>query len=827
MKEGINKVIAISARLNFVDKLKDLEARYKSLSNQELSLQEKQGKYAQLDKLFEAELKGLVSEITSQDIDKAKMLDAIQADPALREAFASEGLSSSCKAKYPEISAGIYAHGFLQSLAQHAGSHQAIESFAAKVQSALSFDLNPSANDIKIMKQGLSIVYSKLSDGQIENLAQEFKDNIEEFSAKGLALNDQIIKRVKPQNPKLVLMGLELKKQYLDEFSYFLGNFASSRHHDKRGDNYDEDDRHDLTQVKDDALDLFAPLITDKKTHQAIGDDIEEMLDGLSHADPNRARQALAIELGMKFEELKPALQSKFLIDIVLQSKDGLGSLNSLLADYSNMLTNQNKLFFKDSKQQDLQGQDLQGQDLENALEKFDTARHDLEEKIGGNLQNILKKSSDSGIEVFQLAARMMAREDGALLFQNDLYSSVLKEQAPELFANINAHNILSAGDSSSVLEALKRHLSDNSLALEVGVPVDHSALSIVYSRLEDGQIDDLSIYLQDEVRKGEVANKFLAFNNSSIDGADHKSNELSLMQLQLAQAYSEVLPKLLFELVNRDAQNDANFGIEKPYLAIPLEEGNLQEVTNYAIELFAPLEKRPEKLEIIKADIKKTLEEKALGQDDSKETRESLGVLLKKISKKHNAMDLAYAGINHGQIEELSAKFQQGIDEGRLSCKFAAGFKSALKKIPHKSPELVLMQSDVARAYKDKLPNLLTRIIEEELEIPLQKENLAKVKSKVRNLFIPVTSNKAQLDRMANSVEKIIVTEAKESQQNNGVERDVKRGMIAKITRFCSKQLASLKSVVSSSARSDGQIIPTTTRELLQNFAKETFSRA
>lgn len=822
MKEGVNKVIAAAARLNFVDKLKDLEARYKQLDNQELSLQEKQSKYAQLDKLFEAELQGLVSAITSQGISIAKMIDVIQADPDLRIAFASEGLSNSCKAKYPEISAGIYAHGFLQSLAQHAGSHQAIESFAQTVQSTLSSDLHHSANDIKIIKQGLSIVYSKLSDGQIENLAQAFKDDTQEFSAKGLALNNQIIKGVKPQNPKLVLMGLELRRQYIDEFSYFLDNFASKRHHEKRDNNYDEDDRCDLRQVKDDALDLFAPLITDKKSLQAIGDDIEEMLDGLSHADPNSARQVVAIELGMKFEELKPALQSKFLIDIVLQSKDGLGSLSSLLADYSNMLTNQNKLFFKNSKQQDLQGPDLR-----NALEKFNAARCALEEKIGGNLQNILKKSSDSGIEVFQLAARMMAREDGALLFQNDLYSSVLKEQAPELFANINAHNILSAGDSNSVLEALKKHLSDNSLALEVGVPVDHSALSIVYSHLEDRQIDDLSTYLQDQVRQGEVANKFLAFNNSSIDGANHKSNELSLMQLQLAQAYSEVLPKLLFELVNRDAQNDADLGIEKPYLAIPLEEGNLQEVTNYAIELFAPLEKRPEKLEIIKADIKKTLQEKALGQDDSKETRESLGVLLKKISKKHNAMDLAYAGMEPRQIEELSAKFQQGIDEGRLSCKFAAGFKSALKKIPNKSPELVLMQSDVARAYKDKLPNLLTRIIEEELEIPLQKDNLAKVKSKVRNLFIPVTSNKAQLDRMANTVEKIIVTEAKESQQNNGVERDVKRGMIAKITRFCSKQLASLKSVVSSSARSDGQIIPTTTRELLRNFAKETFLRA
>jgi hypothetical protein len=50
---------------------------------------------------------------------------------------------------------------------------------------------------------------------------------------------------------------------------------------------------------------------------------------------------------------------------------------------------------------------------------------------------------------------------------------------------------------------------------------------------------------------------------------------------------------------------------------------------------------------------------------------------------------------------------------------------------------------------------------------------------------------------------------------------------MIAKITRFCSKQLASLKSVVSSSARSDGQIIPTATKVFLQNIAKETFSRA
>jgi hypothetical protein len=822
MKEGINEVIAISTKLNFVSNLKDLEARYKSLNNQELSLEQKQSKYAELDKLFEVELKGLVDAIKIQGIGKAKMLDAIQDDPALSKAFASEGLSSSCKAKYPEISAGIYAHGFLQSLAQHADSHEAIELFALKVQSTLSSDLNPSANDIKIMKHGLSIVYSKLSDEQIEHLAKEFKDNIGEFSAKGLALNDQIIKMAKSQNPKLVLMGLELKKQYIDEFSDFLNKFALPRHHDERGKNYDEDDGHDFTQVKDDALDLFAPLITDKKSLQAIGADIAKMLDGLSQADPNSARQALAIELGMKFKELKPALKSEFLIDIVLQRQDSLGDLNRLLADYSNMLANQNRLFFKDAQQQD-----LQGQELENAKAAFNTAVHAFEEKIGGNLQNILKESSDSGIEVFQLAARMMTREDGALLFQNDLYSSVLKEQAPELLANINAYNILSAGDSSSVLEALKEHLRDNSLALEEGFPVDHSSLSIVYSHLEDRQIDDLSKYLQDEVRNGEVANKFLAFNNSSIDGVNHKSNELSLMQLQLAQAYSEVLPNLLFELVNRDEHNDVNFGIVKPYLAIPLEDNNLQEVINYAIELFAPLEKRPEKLEIIKADIKKTLEEKALGQDDSKETRESLGLLLKKISKKHNAMDLAYAGMEPRQIEELSAKFQQGIDEGRLSCKFAAGFKSALKKIPRKSPELVSMQSDVARVYKDKLPNLLTRIIEEDLAIPLQKDNLAKVKSKVRNLFIPVTSNKAQLDRMANTVEEIIVTEAKESLKHNGVERDIKRGMIAKITRFCSKQFASLKSVVSSRARSDGQIIPTTTRALLQECAKETFLRA
>jgi hypothetical protein len=818
MKEHVNKLALIAQDLNLTKTLKDLEIKYKDLTNQELGQEEKTSKYSALEELFALELAKLTNKTKEQNIDIADMVDAFMTLPDLKKAFSAEGLSHICMTRYPEISANIHAHSFLQEISPSNVNQSVNDDTIGKFANILGAQLSGVAhgkdeNAIKVARQGISIVYSKLPDKQLDSLIEKL--DIWDFSAEGLALNSSIIENLEPKNSKLTLMNLELKQQYLENFESYIENFTRAHSYDARDVNYDEDDSCDLQQVKKDAIALFVPLTNQKTLLNSIEHDIDKILNVFSNDHSDQARQALAIEIDMKFNALKPELKDQLAIDKALDGEDKIGTLQSLKDQYLYLLNNQNALFPA--------GQD--NQQAQSAKMQFDNARKGLEVKIGKSLGDVLEKL-DQNIEVFQLAERIINRKDVAeLLFENQTFLAACKEQSPILVANIDAAKILHICNSNNSPEAFEGHLMNISQALEYDMLQDswHAELlgSIVYARLNDEQIDDLCIHLQQEVRNKEVADRFLTFNNRAINNAQPQNDALILMQTQLKQAYSEVLPQMLSDLVKRNKEGDVNFGVEKPYLSIPLDQNNLQEVVDYAAKLFAPLEADERRLRDIKSDLTKAVNDYTLNKDDSLELRKDLGAQFKKISKKYNAMDRVYAKLDPGQIKDLGAKFVEGVHNGDLSYKLVGGLKSSLKKIPGKNPHLLQIQASVTEAYEQKLPFLLEDIVQNELEIPLRKQNLAKVKTKVRNLLIPTTDNKDQLDRITNAVEKIIVTEAKEFDKDNGVERDIKRGITTKVKRYCQKKFTNFMSKVSS-VRSDKQIVPTSTKFSLQDRIRQ-----
>jgi len=783
-KEKGERIDRILEETKFIDQIKILESDYVKLLriNHTIDIKEYADKLSQFDENFKNKLDDLVEKINADGMDVVDLVDRFAERPDLAKAFSQQGLLYACKAHHSDILVNDEAKRLLKTYPDDLGD--AIKEQLISIQ--VAGDDAEAVLGIQVRQKVLGIIYPQLSSEQVMELGESLQSDINngDISIKALALNNRVIDSIDPKSPELILMNLELKQTYLKKIPELIKKLESEESLGVSG--YEEDD------FLERAVELFAPLVKDdEKSLRDIVNNISQKMRGLrtedlKMQDLRSELEALRLEFEKEIKEIK--------IDMMLDGEGGIKSLTDLANQYDDIIKNQNQLFFN-SDQEPKEQQD----------HKFTAAKKEIEDKIGQHLTDLISQSKQQGIEVEELTARMMGREDSTKLFKDEIFLQVCQEQNPILAANINAYKILHAGDQQSVTNAFGEYLHNVSNCLdETPLPAQKAiqqTMTIVYGQLKNDQINSLSKTLENNVREGQNPANFIIFNNNAIDDVRSKKPALEAMQQTLKDTYRDTLPELLSNLIDRDQSNDYNYGIQKPYLDIPLSQDNLTTVTNHAAGLFAPLVKGEKELDSIKSQIEKIIKAKCEGGVvDSPKVRENLCAQLKEFSS--SCYD--YDKLNETQVKELENKFCKGIKDGSLSHEFVISLQDRLKPISGTKPELGVMQCQVDKAYKDKLPNLLERVIEHDLIVPLDKNNLKEVKDKIRNLFTPTTNSNSQLDRLANDVEKIIIEEAKNAGQDSGVKKNILRRAKAYVLRKWNK-------------KKDRKIVPTTTTNLLR----------